>query len=160
MRAPIHAVKHYVQVTLATATVGTLVQREIADSKSVISAGAEDVLEGSIIKAIYLEFWIRGAETSPGAYQFIFGKAKAGSGGPTFAEIANLHDYNEKANVFFFSQALTNVSGADAIPVVKGWIKVPKGKQRMALGDKWYIAWAGLALDVNLCGFATYKEYT
>ncbi len=122
-------------------------------------AGANGVRIGSTIKAVFVEIWLRGQDTSPGAEQLVFGKATAGSTGPNFSEMGNLQDYNEKNNVLFFHQGLSNVNTDAAVPVLRGWMKIPKGKQRMALGDRLYLAVAGLALDVNQCGQFTFKEY-
>jgi len=41
----------------------------------------------------------------------------------------------------------------------KGWIKIPKSKQRMGLGDRIVVQTFAQALDMIDCGFETYKEY-
>ncbi len=159
MRAPINSLKHYVQMSLATATAGALVQTDLAVAQEVApTGGAAGVRVGAIVKAIYVELWVRG-ETNQGAFQVAFGKASASSAGPTFAELGNLHDYNEKNNVFYFSQGLSTDSNTFPTPVLKQWLKIPKGKQRMALGDRFYIVVSGLALAVEFCGMSVYKEY-
>ncbi len=158
MKAPIQSLKHYVQVSLATASAGTIVVTPLAIAAETVGTGANGVRIGAVVKAMYIELWVRGT-TNQGAFQVAFGKATGGSTGPTFAEIGNLHDFNEKANVFYFSQGLSADSNTFATPVLKTWIKIPKGKQRLALGERWYIAVAGLALDVDFCGTAIFKEY-
>ncbi len=145
-------------MSLSTAAAGTIVVTPLVVAAETVGTGSENVRIGAVVKAIYIELWVRGA-AGEGAFQVVFGKGTAGSGGPTFAEVGNLHDYNEKNNVFYFSQALGNDNDADAIPVMKGWFKIPKGKQRMANGERFYLGVAGLALGMDFCGMATYKEY-
>ncbi len=159
MRPPINSLKHYVQMTLQTAGAGTVIVPALARAVETVGGGADECRVGSIVKAIYIELWVRAGDTAGGAFQCAIGKATAGSGGPTFANMGNLHDFNQKNNVLFFSQAQTNDQDADAIPVYRGWIKIPKGKQRLALGERFYVAVSGFILDVIFCGMATYKEY-
>ncbi len=158
MRAPIQSLKHYVQMSLATAAAGAAVNTIIVLAAETVGASAANVRIGAIVKAIYVELWVRG-ETNQGAFQVAIGKASAGDAGPTFTEIGNMHDFNQKNNVFYFSQGLSTDSNTFPTPVYKGWIKIPKGKQRMALGERWYIVVAGLALAVEFCGTVIYKEY-
>ncbi len=158
MKAPIQSVKHYVQMSLTTVAAGTAVVTSIAEAAEAVGGNANSVRIGAVVKAIYIELWTVG-QSNEGAVQVVFGKARAGSGGPSFAEIANLHDYNEKNTVFFFSQGLSNEGNSLANPTMRGWYKIPKGMQRLANGEKWYIAVAALALGQNFCGMVTYKEY-
>ncbi len=77
----------------------------------------------------------------------------------TFAEQTALHSYNQKNLVFYHTQGITNDQDADATPFLRQWFKIPKGKQRMALGDNLLVSVSVQALDNIICGFATYKEY-
>ncbi len=159
MRAPVQSLKHYVQVSLSTAAAGARVISDIAKAtETAPSTSASEVRIGAVVKAIYIELWVRG-QTNQGAFQVAFGKASAGTTGPTFTNMGNMHDFVEKNNVLFFSQGLSADSNTFATPVMKGWYKIPKGKQRLALGQRWYISIAGLALAVDFCGMMVYKEY-
>ncbi len=159
MRAPIHAVKHYVQNSLATVLAGASSQRTIA--KAVVSTNANlatEVVEGAIVKAIFVEMWIRAGDTSPGSTLLTLVKLQDGQ--PiTFADQIDLFNYQNKKNIIYHTQGLTNDQDADAIPFVRQWFKIPKGKQRMGLGDEWVLSIAAQALDNITCGFYTYKEY-
>ncbi len=160
MRAPIVAVKHYVQVSLATVLSGAALDTVIAKAVEVKAAGnASDVLNGSVIKAVFIEMWVRAGDTSPGSTLVTFYKGTANQG-MAFSEQIALHTYNEKKNVFYHTQGLTNDQDADAIPFIRQWFKIPKGKQRMGLGDTLRLSIAAQALDNIVCGFMTYKEYT
>ncbi len=159
MRAPIHAVKHYTQKTLTTVTVGTINLMSIA--KAVISTSANlanEVIEGAIVKAVYVEMWARGQDTSAGSVLISLVKVPDGQG-LSFGDQANLFAYTNKKNVLYHTQGLTNHSLDAAVPFVRQWFKIPKGKQRMGLGDELLLGVSAQALDVNICGFAVYKEY-
>ncbi len=78
----------------------------------------------------------------------------------TFAEHVDLHNYTNKKNIFYHTQGLFNDNDADAIAFIRGWFKVPKGKQRMGLNDSMHLLITAQApVDASICGFATYKEY-
>ncbi len=159
MRAPIHAVKHYVQVSLATVAAGALLQVQFAKAQEQSTVNlADEVVEGSIIKAVYVEMWVRSGETSPGTAFLTIVKTPDNSNF-VFADAIALHDYTNKKNVLYHTQGLTNFNQADAIPFVRGWFKIPKSKQRMGLGDRLVLGIAAQALDSVVCGFMTYKEY-
>ncbi len=102
--------------------------------------------------------WCRAGDTAGGSVLLSFYKGKQDQF-MSFTEQIALHTYNGKANVLYHTQGTTNDQDADAIPFVRQWIKIPKSKQRMALGDALNLAISAQALDCQICGFATYKEY-
>jgi len=161
MKSPINSTKHIVQTTLQTVTVSTVLSVPLIEAKalSLVGTGAEEVRTGAVVKAVYVELWLRGQDTSAGSFVCIIQKCSADSNGATAGEMANLMDYNEKNNILFTSQGLVNVSVNTATPIYRGWLKLPKGKQRFGLGES--LRWTVLAqtLDVNLCGVTIYKEY-
>ncbi len=161
MKSPINSTKHIVQLTLSTVTVGTVTSTEIIKAKalSLVGTGANEVRAGAVVKAVWVELWLRGQDTSAGSFVCIIQKCSADSNGATAGEMANLMDYNEKNNIFFTSQGLVNHNTGDAIPVYRGWVKIPKGKQRMGLGESFRVTVLAQALDVNQCGCFLYKEY-
>jgi len=160
MKAPIHSLKHYVQKTLTTVTAGAveLITLANAVAPDAVNAGNE-VVEGAVVKAIFVEMWARGQDTSPGSVLMTLLKVPDGQV-PSFADMTDLHSYKNKRNVLYHTQGLTNVTGDSAIPFIRQWFKIPKGKQRCALGDNLQLVISAQALDTNICGFATYKEYT
>ncbi len=161
MRAPIHSRKHYVQKSLTTVVAGAVNTFEIA--KSTLPGGTdtvEEVVEGALVKAVYIELWVRSQEISPGSYVCIVEKLPGTATAITAGFMAALGTYENKKNILFTSQALSNDANADAIPILRQWLKIPKGKQRMGLDDRIRLTFFAQALDNNICGFATYKEYT
>ncbi len=160
MKAPIHSRKHYVQKTLTTVTAGMADALQLAFAVNPTLANQPfEVAEGAVLKAVFVEMWARGQETSPGSVLITLVKT-VDSQTPTFADMVALDGYTNKKNVLYHTQGLTNINGADAIPFVRGWFKIPKSKQRFGLGDSLFLVTSAQALDTNICGFATYKEYT
>ncbi len=161
MKAPIHSEKHYRQITLSSATT---LARNIEDLVTAVAGASTTpitVQEGALVKAIFVELWAIGS-VSQQFFTVILVKLEGGFATPSFTNMTNLHDYQNKKNILYTTQGLASNDGIAApIPLMRGWIKIPKGKQRMGLGDKitLVVASRGTA-DIDYCGFATYKEYT
>jgi len=160
VRPSVHSSKHYVQVSLASILGGAGLDTGIAKAVDApLANSANECRVGSTIKAVYLEFWLRGSELSPGSILATFYKS-TGDNTMSITEQASLHTYGQKNLVFYHTQGLTNDTDANAIAFVRGWFKVPKSKQRMALGDNLrFLIFSQGAIDQVVCGFALYKEY-
>jgi len=161
VRPIIHSTKHYVQQSIGTRDVAAVENTVVSVARDTAAKAAlVDVEEGSTIKAIYLELWIRSAATAASSFVFIFCKRPSGIGNPSIAEMAALGDWDNKKNVLYTTQGLTNDVDSTALNLYKGWIKIPKGKQRQGLGDvfSWHLS--AIGQSINFCGFQTYKEYT
>ncbi len=160
MRAPITSVKHYVQVSLATVVSGATLATSLVDAvdPSLVNLSNE-VITGSVVKAVFVEMWVRAGDTAPGSTLVTLVKVPDGQT-PTFADMIALDNYTNKKNIFYHTQGLTNDQDADAIPFVRGWFKIPKGKQRFGEGDRLFLMVTAQAIDNIICGFATYKSYT
>ncbi len=162
MLAPINAIKHYVQADNATTTDGA--RRAIAVVTAVAQTGVtnvQDVVEGSLVKAVFLEYWFKGnavagTETK---FQLVIEKVVAGVASITFTQMNNLFVYANKKNILFYSQGVTGDLTTQSIPIVRNWFRIPKGKQRFGLGDSLVISISTTGATTNTCGFATYKEY-
>ncbi len=160
MRPPIHSRKHYVQITRST--VATVARNN--EDIIVVNAtptGVDEVVDGAIVKAVYVELWLLNAGNA-GSDVVILGKNLGASAGPTFTQMNALGTYDEKKNVLFTHQGLSNNDGIDPpMNVMRAWYKIPKSKQRFGLGDRLRLSIANnSAQDLFYCGFATYKEYT
>ncbi len=161
VRAQVHSVKHYVQHSLTTTVAGAVTSVLLVNAKEVSGVvSVSDVREGSTVKAVWLELWIRSPEASPGSFVFTIEKQPGGiTVNPSAVNMAALGDYTNKKNILYTSQALTNDNSADAIVVYKGWIRIPKSKQRFGLDDNLIFTVFAQALDNVTCGFVTFKEY-
>ncbi len=161
VRPVIHSTKHYVQTSIGTVTAGAITSVIVVDAVAVQNKNTvSEVEEGATVKAVYLELWIRSAATAASSFTFVFCKLPSGTNTPAVADIAALGNWDNKKNVFYTTQGLTNDVDSSAMVLYKGWIKIPKGKQRMGLGDRlsWHLEAVGQS--INFCGFTTYKEYT
>ncbi len=165
MRPPIHSVKHYVQTSLTTvgAPAPAILAIELVKAENISAVSlVQDVQEGSIIKAVYVEYWLRTPDTVGGSAIVTLEKLPgAAVTNMTTAESAALGNYDNKKNVLYTFMGLVNDQSADALAPVRGWIKIPKSKQRFGLNDKLFLnVHANTTIDVLICGFCTYKEYT
>lgn len=162
MRAPIHSVKHYVQFPIDQITTGTRQTVILLQSvESTTANAANEVAEGSIVKAVYVELWLQNEGSQGESIVTIMKDTDLGSG-PTFGQMAALFAYTAKKNIFFTHQGLTtNDAIAAPINIIRGWIKIPKSKQRMGLGDRLILSISNTSSqDLNRCGMAIYKEYS
>ncbi len=159
MLAPIVSKKHIVQTSLSTTSTGSRATVNVVNTVAVPTSAAVDVAEGSVIKAIYIDMWITSDDTAQGSGQVIVYKLPAGATAATYGEITALNPYVNKRNIFHTFMGLVGPTIQPPMNGVGGWIKIPKGKQRMALGDKINIGIAGQSNGMNFCGFTLYKEY-
>ncbi len=163
MLTPINSIKHYVQQTLSTVTSGATSERLVASA--VVAPAASntfDVTQGSVIKAVYIELWLIGAGSAGVNSSFQVNLEKRTNLTTSFSitNANNLGSYENKKNILYTTQGIVaSEQGSGAVPVMRGWLKVPKGKQRMGLGDELAINISALAVDIQICGFFTYKEY-
>ncbi len=162
VRPMVHSTKHYVQVTFSTAlTVARNSETLITSVQSTVANLGNEVAEGASIKAVYIEMWVAGS-TIDQFFTAIVAKLPSGLTTPSFAEMTDLFTWENKKNIFYTTQGLASSDNVGPpVAILRGWIKIPKSKQRFGLGDKlvFVVASRGDA-DINYCGFATYKEYT
>ncbi len=161
VRPQVNSSKHYIQKSLSTITGGAIDVDTLAKGVAVNDLNLNtEVREGSIIKAIYLEYWLRSSSTAPATMLITLYKKSGGDTNMTTAESADLTAYDNKKNIFYHTQGLLNDQDANAIAFLRGWFKIPKSKQRFGLNDDLQIAFHEQStVDAVICGFATYKEY-
>ncbi len=157
VRPTINSEKHIIQTSVTTATLGNRFIVEIADASATPTLNS-DVRVGSSVKAVFLEYWLNGTDAQQTSQVAMFLKIPADAPLVT-ADMTDLHKYANKKNIFYTTQGLVGDSNSNPIPILRQWIKIPKGKQRMGQGDKLVFALLGLTADVSVCGQATYKEY-
>ncbi len=164
MLAPINSVKHYVGQPNALIALGASLTLELVDVVAApVSTQREKVSEGSLVKAMHFEYWLVGFGATGTSTQFVMTIEKAPSGviNPTFADMLNLGGYDNKKNILYTTQGLVgaNTDGSPIIPVIRDWLKIPKGKQRMGVKDRMLITFATVDQPLRICGITTYKEY-
>ncbi len=164
MRPVIKSKKHIVQISQATVAQGVALNTPLIQAAEGTSTTPTGVEEGAIVKACYVEFWVSQDSASiVGSYTVVLAKDPGGNAGLNTTQMAALHDYDNKKNILFTAQGLLTPNDGGQIPVLRGWYKIPKGKQRFGLGDVLRLSIRNnnaTAIDINLCGLAIYKEYT
>ncbi len=161
VRPILSSIKHYVQNSLFTIASGAISNRIIIDAVRVASAsGLSEVIEGSVIKAVYLEYWVITDDASSGTVITTLEKIPSAAGSMTTSESAALDSYSNKKNIFYTQMGLISPNVQFPTNVIKGWFKIPKGKQRFGLGDELRLNIHAQSNGISACGFATYKEYS
>ncbi len=164
MKAPIKSKKHIPQISQATVGQAAVVNTTLIEAEELTSTIPSVVEEGALVKSCYVEFWVSQDSASVvGSYTVILCKVPGAGGLPAAANLAALHDYPNKKNIFFTAQGLLTPNDGGQVPVLRGWYKIPKGKQRFGLNDRLVISIRNnnaTAIDINFCGLAIYKEYT
>ncbi len=153
--------KHIFQVALQSITGVGILTSAFVDAIEGARTNPEHVTEGASVKAFYLELWVQNSASAIGSFTFCVFKNPGGSNNPTSADMAALHDWDNKKNILYTTQGLLPGNEEMILPVYKGWVKIPKGKQRFGLGDKMQFTFRNNTTDdLNFCGLVIYKEYT
>ncbi len=161
MKPPINSVKHIVQRSLVTIDTGTILNIGVAAADELPDSSSK-VRIGATIKAVYVELWYIGSSSQPVTQTSCLEKNVAGAPVMTHAEAQVLHDYPNKKNLYYTTQGIVGDANTNPAPLVRGWFKIPKGKQRFGLGDNLTFNIAALgeaANDLEVCGLFIYKEY-
>ncbi len=164
MKPIIHSKKHIFQISQSTVGQTAVFNNLIVDAIEGQSDTPSEVEEGATVKACYVEFWVSQDSASVvGSYTIILVKNPGGNANPTTANLAALHDYDNKKNILFTVQGLLTPNDGGQVPVLRGWYKIPKGKQRFGLGDRLQLSIRNnnvTAININFCGVVIFKEYT
>ncbi len=165
MVAPVTSIKHYVHRANTSVASGAIHTEVVVDAVvAPATTNAFDVVQGSLVKAIHVEYWLvnQGASSNITQFVFIVEKVPANQASVTAAQILGLGSYPNKKNVLFSSQGnmTPSVDGQASLPVIRNWLLIPKGKQRMGLADRIVVSMAPVGQIIGFCGISTYKEYT
>jgi len=161
VRPMVHSEKHIHPRSLLLVPENTGTNLLIAHAVAAPS-GSNQVREGCTIKAVYIEMWYVGESSQPPTQISSVEKVIGGATLMTFAQSVVLNDYPNKKNLFQISQGVIGDSNTNPVPVFRGWIPIPKSKQRMGLDDKIVINFSCVSTadnGMNICGTFIYKEY-
>ncbi len=161
VRATVNSRKHIIQTSISPIVAGAKLDIVLAEGTvSGSVTGLDDVREGAVLKACYVENWIRSSEATPGSFVACIYKIPGGADGFSVGEMGALGGVVNKKNILYTAQGLVNDNNADAVTWTRQWYKIPKSKQRFGIGDKLQITiFANGAIDLVSCGVAIYKEY-
>ncbi len=163
MLAPINSIKHYVQTANTLISTGTKLSVKVANAVvAPATTNAFDVKQGAVLKAVFLEYWVGGNGSSGNETQFVLTveKKRDAEADMTNAQALNLGSYPNKKNILFTTQGIipAMLDGGMTVPLVRQFFLIPKGKQRFGLQDELMVTIAAVGA-LQVCGFATYKEY-
>ncbi len=162
MRPIIKTKKHIFQISQSTVAQAVIANSDFLFAIEGPSTTPDQVNEGAIVRACYVELWLSQDSASViGSYTVALYKDPGGTNPATTANMAALHDYTNKKNLFFTAQGLLTPNDGGQVPVMRGWYKIPKGKQRFGLGDRMRITIRNnnvTAVDINFCGLVIFKE--
>ncbi len=157
MRPHVNTKKHIFQTSLFAVGSGAITQLPFAIAVAAPTLD-QHVREGSIISAIYIEYWLTSDDAAAGTTIVTLEKLIGSSANMTVAESAALQGYDNKKNVLHTFMGLLGPNVQVPMPAIRGWFKIPKGKQRFGLGDELVLNVHGQSNGVSGCGFAIYKE--
>ncbi len=163
MRPIIHTRKHIPQFSLFAVASGAITNLEIIEALAApVVTAASNVIEGAKITAVYVEMWLSSDDAASGSVIVTLEKVPGLGAGPVMnaADAADLTAYDNKKNIFFTQMGLLPSNVQYPMAVIKGWIKIPKGKQRFGLDDRLLLNIFGQSNGVAGCGFALFKEQT
>jgi len=159
MRPVIHSEKHLIQRSLFAVGSGLLTVVDIVIAlQTPVSTVATNVREGSAVKAVYCEMWVSSDDASSGTCIATLERRPGGVNAMLASESASLDAYDNKKNILYTFQGLTPNNTQYPMAIIKGWIKIPKGKQRFGIGDKLVLNIHGQSNGISACGFFIYKE--
>ncbi len=162
MRQIIQSEKHYVQQSRSqVATVAKATVDIVRSVQSTLANLVDEVAEGSIIKAVFVEMWLLDT-ANDGSFIVSLEKLPGLVADMNFASSNALGSYDNKRNLLYVTQGLSPNNGVgNPVPIIRQWFKIPRGKQRFGLGEKLKLNITNNGLnDLEFCGFFTYKSYT
>ena len=159
MRPRVHTEKHIVQRSLFAIVTGTISNIALARSVSTPAAASIlDVREGCIITAVYVEMWVTSDDNAAGTVITTLEKVPSNAPSMTAADSADLNGYQNKNNILYTQMGLIPNNDTYPMVVIRGWFKIPKGKQRFALGDELVLNVHAQSNGISACGTILYKE--
>ncbi len=160
MKQIIQSVKHILQHPALTAAQGTVNNIVIAKAVKDYTGVANEVPVGAAVKAVYIEMWILGDAQQFGNVVVAFEKLTNDAAFMSAAQSTSLDSYPNKKNILYTTQGLTPGADSNPVPFMRAWYKVPKGKQRIALGDTLVLNIGAIVNAIEGCGLTIYKHYT
>ncbi len=160
VRPAVNSEKHILQITRTDVAALATANQNIALARpDVSSSDPTAVRQGCTIKAVYLELWLLGDGQQPSTTTVAFYKIENLGASPTFGEMQDLNAWNNKKNVLELHQGLIGDANTNPVPFFRGWIRIPKGKQRIGLGDAIKFTVSAITEGTSFCGLAIFKEY-
>jgi len=126
--------------------------------QDVAAASVTNVREGSVITAVYIEMWVSSDDAASGSAIITLERRPSAGTAMTAAQSAALNAYPNKKNILHTFMGLTPSNVQYPMAAIKGWFKIPKGKQRFGIGDILVLNLHGQSNGLSACGNFIYKE--
>ncbi len=160
MRPIINSEKRILQISLGNVSALAVTGTTLVDCVQDPTASAPDAVPpGTVVKALYLELWLLGSGQQPNTSTVLVEKRVGLSDPPDFAQMQNLNAYTNKKNILETHQGLVGDANTNPSPFFRGWIKIPKGKQRFGIGDRMGLMISAITEDLQFCGICIFKAY-
>ncbi len=159
----VHSIKHYISSTNTSVASGAARVVVLADAILVgTPASTLEIIEGSTLKSVFIEHWIKSSATAGTSVQFsaVLEKVPANASSASVSNVANLQAYENKKNVLWHGQGVLGDTTTQGVPILRQWFKIPKGKQRFGFGDRLVLTIVAVGEAFRTCGSSTYKEYS
>ncbi len=162
MLAPLVTIKHILNKENATINSGARLNIELV--QGVVQTGVSsvtDVVEGSLVKTVYIEIWLK-SNASAGTntkFQVVLEKVMGATAAITFTQMNNLMTYPNKKNVFYITQGVMGDLTTGSLPIMRGWFAIPRGKQRFGLDDQLVLSISSTGAVIQACGLSIFKEW-
>ncbi len=160
MRPVVNTKKHFIQESIFTIAAGAI-------RNDVLAVAAPDpdptvfqeVREGSIISAVYIEMWVTSDDAAIGNTIWTLEKLSGASNNFMNAgDSAALQSYDNKKNILHTQMGLVGPNTQYPSMIVKGWFKIPKSKQRFGIEDTLVANLFAQGNGLTGCGISIYKE--
>ncbi len=158
MKATINSHKHFIQFSGSVTAAASIATNTLVQAIDVIAQDYQ-VRVGSKIAAVYVELWMTSDDAAQGNAIITLEKVQGGAPLMTYGQAIVLHDYPNKKNILHTTMGLTGPNVQPATNLMKGWYKIPKGKQRFGLNDRFMLNIATPLNGSSYCAVVIYKEY-
>ncbi len=160
--APLITIKHMVNLEKVGIASGAALNIELAQGVGQnLVTNPTDVVEGSQVKTVYIEIWLK-SNASAGTdtkFQIILEKVMGAVAAITFVQMNNLMTYPNKKNILYSTQGVMGDLTTGSLPIMRGWFSIPKGKQRFGLDDQLVLTISATGAEIERCGLIIYKEW-
>ncbi len=161
MRPIVNTEKRIQQYSLSQALPAETIARVIASAVAISDVSTPtEVPPGTRVSAVFVELWVQSSGQQPVFGNMIIEKVPSGLSSISNTEAQSMNSYPNKKNIFYTTQGLIGDANANPIPIIRQWIKIPKSKQRMGLGDRLVMSVTNLdpsGDNIEFCGLAIWK---
>ena len=152
MKQIIQSTKKIQQYTVSSVAIGTKTNITCLKAEQDYTGSVNRCPVGAVVKAVYVELWLLGVDQQPGSFVCSIEKDEGGKSNMDYTDSISLDTYTNKKNLFKITQGLIGDANANPTPIFREWILIPKGKQRMGLGDEVKINLSAITNDLQYCG--------